>query len=391
MHLERIDDGPVPPHYNDLQGIGFLEAAFIGAEKPPSLDRHAVRTLLQSFDLLCMGCADLCRRQCGHSLPNQMPRFHQHAAWHVAFLRYAVSLVEHALSYAAPENARVFARCGSTSFSEYFETHDAVSRGYLDYLHATPDALAKLPYGMLCNSDAGTIQHVKNIYLLQQMLLSRLNALKLEPNFETHWDAEIDRSRLLAAFNAYTTKADSYFMQFRVLHQVPELLARAVRSRVDALCRPSRSMGPVLEHLIRIRDLYRLVTESTQSMLTLMTPSEYHQIRRNLGVTSGSTSSELKAQFLGNNLMRIEAVVKKRVGNPSSKAYRPLLESIYSDIRREALLWRDFHIGFPRNSLGVGTTSLIGSPDAVGKPLEWRNEARQRGRDVLPAPPLDSE
>jgi hypothetical protein len=367
--------GPIAATYEELQGIPRLDQAF--EQRPWNLDPDAltVRTILQCLALLYLNFADLCDRQLKHTLPDNIARFHQHTAWHLSLLRYGLSLIEHALSISPPADA---VPCPTgPAFSRYFEGYSEVCQAYIRHLDHHPPASNDISNCMLTNPHAAVAHNLKNIYLFQQILLSRLSILRVDHRYKEGWDAILNTAHLDAVFAEPRLIGDTYFSQFRLLHQIPELLARCAHERTALSLTDTESLSIV--HILRLRDQYRLVTESTQTMLHLMTPCEYHQIRLNLGVTSGSMSNQLRQCFLKSDVSAIEIAGRSLIEKSPRSSEAHFLKTLLDQIRLEALSWRDYHLGFPRNVLGgFGTKSLIGS-DAVNVALAWRNEEIRHG------------
>jgi tryptophan 2,3-dioxygenase len=157
-------------------------------------------------------------------------------------------------------------------------------------------------------------------------------------------------------------------MQFRLLHQIPEVLsfeaARLFKSaaehirekRKDAAIADLRAANICLDHVV----------SSLHPLVELMYPSEYYKFRAHLGQTSGSHSNDLAKSVLRQAYHSLaEAFVSLRL---PSAAGRDSVERILNDemnqVHQHISKWRALHIMLPRNVLGAEATSLIGSRNA---------------------------
>ena len=87
-------------------------------------------------------------------------------------------------------------------------------------------------------------------------------------------------------------KGDTYFTQFRGLHQIPEILGEEINDRLEQSIREIRShrLERAVEQLSIVGSLTEGVLASLPPMVDNLSTSDYHEIRENLGLTSGSHS-----------------------------------------------------------------------------------------------------
>ena len=196
---------------------------------------------------------------------------------------------------------------------------------------------------------------------------------------------------------------DTYFTQFRGLHQIPEILGEEVNDRLEQAIRALRDgrLHEAAEQLGCVNTLFESILASLPSIVDNLATSDYHDIRENLGLTSGSHSvclrfhmfthlysqlwEELSARLRGwlvpeNETPDIEAVVREidrqRSGNQDAWLARLVCTECLK-LRVFIFQWRDEHLNLPRNNLGGDfTKSLTGSPDAVRAVRHMRDAAR---------------
>ncbi|HZL96139.1 MAG TPA: hypothetical protein VFB99_20945, partial [Vicinamibacterales bacterium] len=216
------------------------------------------------------------------------------------------------------------------------------------------------------------------------------------------YDEFVAASGMRAAVYDRVLTGDSYFTQFRGLHQIPETLGEEANDHAEWAIRNIREgrLPQAVNHL-------RVVTVLADGMLASLPPmadnlatSDYHEIRENLGLTSGSHSVCLRFHMFSDLYHQLaEAVEGQLVGEALNKgdadvggAIRRVDETQTQDadacllhlLVSECLTfrsligqWRDQHLHMPRNNLGGDATkSLTGSPDAVMAVKKMRRAAR---------------
>ncbi len=205
-------------------------------------------------------------------------------------------------------------------------------------------------------------------------------------------------------------KGDTYFTQFRGLHQIPETLGEEANDQCEQAILDIRSghLPRALERLQCVTTLMDAMIMSVPPMADNLATSDYHDIRENLGLTSGSHSvclhyhmfGDLYNQFAG----EVTALLTGRGGNGHDSDGRDggvIGEAVAAadqnrshdqnawlthQIVNEALKmqssifhWRHLHLHLPRNNLGgEQTKSLTGSPEAISAVKKMLTSAVQR-------------
>jgi hypothetical protein len=141
-------------------------------------------------------------------------------------------------------------------------------------------------------------------------------------------------------------------------------------------------------------------------MVDNLATSDYHQIRENLGLTSGSHSVCLRFHMFTHLYDQLWDELSQRltqwaadagsggdvetaicdVAERRSEEWQPWLLHLLCTqclaLRTFIFLWRDEHLNLPRNNLGgESTKSLTGSPDAVQAVKHMRDAAE--GKDSM--------
>jgi hypothetical protein len=199
-------------------------------------------------------------------------------------------------------------------------------------------------------------------------------------------------STLREAVYEHQLTGDTYFTQFRALHQIPELLAAEINDRLEAAIRALRAgeREGALRHLSWANSLARPAAACLPPMIDNLATSDYHQIRENLGLTSGSHSVGIRYHMFTDLYDQLCAEVGQ--SGALEGALAPLLRSEVATFRSFVFGWRDQHLHLPRNNLGGDSTrSLTGSPDAVSVVRGMSEHARQKdpARALLAVPAND--
>jgi hypothetical protein len=200
-------------------------------------------------------------------------------------------------------------------------------------------------------------------------------------------------------------EGDTFFTQFRGLHQIPEILCVEINDRIEGAILEIRAKRPhaAYEHLRCANVLSAGILVSLPPIIDNLVTSDYHNIRENLGLTSGSHSVNLHyhlfrdlyqqlwealanyivdGQPCDDRITLIEATIRRAAETPDSDGDTFLLNLIGNEclqLRTFIGTWRDEHLQLPRNNLGSNKTrSLTGSLDAIQAVKGMRASARTR-------------
>jgi hypothetical protein len=406
--------GIIAEHYRDLQGLPVLEAARFTYPLPRASAASTMRAVFQAVELALLNLADVTARAADDLESGAQGSAVVKQAWARGFHRVLVRL--------STMPAQLGLSCGDSNGGSRLRISDSPAlREFLQALKRFDAALAAL-------IDEGHIDLERLIgdASLDTSAFQLLHLARVSNHEATVWEANLADVPVAAEVPSYETfvvskgmrdavydrvlTGDSYFTQFRGLHQIPETLGEEANDRLEQAIRHLRARETLaaLEHL-------RCVTVLTDGMLAAVPPmadnlatSDYHQIRENLGLTSGSHSVCLRFHLFGDLYGQLWEVLAHNVlqdaprsdGINIEQAFRAVDEVSTSDtvcghyhlVMNEFLTlrafvgqWRDQHLHMPRNNLGGGDTkSLAGSPDA----LTAVKQMRQRARTVDPMLPL---
>jgi len=200
-------------------------------------------------------------------------------------------------------------------------------------------------------------------------------------------------------------KGDTYFTQFRGLHQIPETLGIEANDQCEQaiLNIRARRLQRALERLQCVTTLMDAMVTAVPPMADNLATSDYHDIRENLGLTSGSHSvclhyhmfGDLYQQFSGEVIALLagrdgRAADEDSIGKATARADSQrshdqeswLTHQIINEaMKMQSIIfhWRHLHLHLPRNNLGGDMTkSLTGSPEAIKAVRKMLASASQR-------------
>lgn len=370
--------GVIAEHYYDLQSLGLVERARFERDFEHASDLSLLRTVLQACEIGLYNLADLLRRAaedragCATKL-----------AWCRGFHRVLVGLtgLGSVFTAASGRHTGPAVRPGeSPAFVEYLEAlkgfdrsvRRRVATGEFD-VHA---ALA----GESLPGPAFAIMHLARIGNHEATIWERSLRATAVPDSSVAYAELVASATLREAVYEHRLTGDTYFTQFRALHQIPELLAAEMNDRLEAAILALREgrVAAALEELVWINALTRPAAACLPAMVDNLATSDYHEIRENLGLTSGSHSVGIRYHLFTDLYEQLcEAVAG--CGAAQDGPLADLVRAELSSFRGFVFGWRDAHLHLPRNNLGGNSTrSLTGSPDAVSVVRRMAEHARSK-------------
>jgi tryptophan 2,3-dioxygenase len=402
------DRGAIAESYHDLQGLGVLAAAREAHPLPKATAASTLRAIFQAVEIALLNLADVVGRatadiENGTSSHGVVKMF-----WARGFHRVLVrlSLMPNQLGLATERNTRGVLRVReSPAFQEYVDALRAFDSSALRLIH-TGDFPAEMAIGERSLESAEfNLVHLARVCNQESTIWERNLAEVRVPAEVPSYAAFVVSRGMREAVYERVLKGDTYFTQFRGLHQIPEILGEEINDRLEQAIRDIRGslLEGAIEHLMVVGSLGEGVLASLPPMVDNLATSDYHQIRENLGLTSGSHSVCLRFHMfthlyeqlwdeLSHRLTLwaeeahpgagVEAAIHDVAERRSDESQPWLLHTLCTQclaLRTFISLWRDEHLNLPRNNLGgESTKSLTGSPDAVQAVKHMRDAAEAR-------------
>jgi tryptophan 2,3-dioxygenase len=409
------DRGVIAESYHDLQGLGVLAAARACFPLPHASAASTLRAIFQAAEVALLNLEDLLGRAAADVKAGALGRAVVKMAWARGFHRVLtrLSLIPQQLALALDED------------DERTVLRIEDSPAFADYLRA----LRSFDDVMLRRADSGDLDVETAIAdeSLDNALFSLVHVARVANHESTIWERNLAAVPVPAVASSYhalvvpdvikqavydrVLTGDTYFTQFRGLHQIPEILGEEVNDRLEQGVGDLRAgrWRKAADHLRRLNILAEGMFACLPPIVDNLATSDYHQIRENLGLTSGSHSVCLRYHMFthlyeqwAEELQRsicarsprtaqsdaIEDGVRRLARDSQRDTDAWILDLLIDEalkFRAFVFQWREEHLNLPRNNLGGEfTKSLTGSADAVQAVIHMRDTARARDA-LLPA------
>ena len=399
--------GVIAEHYRDLQGLPVLDAARQTYPLPSASTASTIRAVFQAVEIAILNLADLIGRAATDVAQGRTGRAMVKMSWALGFHRVLVRLST------MPQQLGLVpadvASCGLLRIAD--------SPAFAEYLHA----LEHFDRATLAQIDAGALALETAVAeeSLDSPFFALIHAARVSNHESTIWEENLATIAVGAPVPSYeqfvvaagirsavydrVLRGDTYFTQFRGLHQIPETLGEESNDRTEHAIREIRAgnLRTAVDHLRVVNVLAEGMLATLPPMADNLATSDYHEIRENLGLTSGSHSICLRFQMFTDlyhqlaealegvlngsesrsrddaSLVNTVRRIDETSGVDSGAWLRHLLLSECLTFRSFIFQWRDQHLHMPRNNLGGGSTkSLTGSPDAVAAVQKMRRSSR---------------
>jgi hypothetical protein len=385
--------GVIAEHYRDLQSLEVVERARYAIAFEPASDLSLLRTLLQGCEIALYNLADLLRRadaDAEHSLPK--------LAWARGFHRVLVSLSAIGARFTATLVSQGASRVPLHDSPAFLEYLDALKRFDRSLRWRIESGGLDLP-GILSGESLASVRfllvHFVRIANHESTIWERSMIGTAMPAAGMSYAELIASDTLREAVHQHQLTGDTYFTQFRALHQIPELLAAEMNDRLEAAILALREgqMEAAASELVWVNALAEPVAACLPAMVDNLATSDYHDIRENLGLTSGSHSVGIRYHLFTDLYEQVCEEVANCLDAAPTPA-RSLLIAQLAAFRGFVFGWREQHLHLARNNLGGDSTrSLTGSPDAIAVVRGMAEHARAKdpARSLVAAPEAEPE
>jgi len=405
------DRGVIAENYYDLQGLHILDAARRSRPLPVASPQSTLRAVLQAVEIALLNLGDVVSRAAtdinrGTFEPATVKIF-----WARGFHRVLVrlSMIPEQLAFSCKSpNGTVLLIEESPAFQEYINALKRFDGAVLGQIRLGQlDLEPTLAEGSL-DSSRFNLLHLARVNNHESTIWeSNLSAVRIPAICDSYEELILPQSMREAVYERIL-KGDTFFTQFRGLHQIPETLGCEVADYLEQAIRAmrERELAKAAEHLRCVNILMEGILASVPPMADSLATSDYHRIRENLGLTSGSHSVTLRyhifthlyeqlgqelatclaGQQVGHGLEESALQVATQTDDRRFADHQAwlvhLLTGYCLQLRTMIFQWREQHLHMPRNNLGgASTKSLTGSPDAIQAVRQMRNAARSK--DVM--------
>ena len=400
--------GVIAEQYSELQAISVLEKARRSYTLAPKSPESAVRAVFQAVEVALLNLESLLSRAAADVEQGRFGPAAVKISWARGFHQVMVhlSLMPHQLGLV-----------GDSEVHGVLKVSDSPAlRRYSDALKRFDSAIARCDkaseFGIekslaeeSLDSSKLRLLHLARICGHETTIWERNLAQVYVPIEVPSYEEFVVTQGMYDAVYDRVLEGDTFFTQFRGLHQIPEILCVEINDRIEGAILEIRAKRPraAYEHLRCANVLSAGILVSLPPIIDNLATSDYHNIRENLGLTSGSHSVNLHYHLfrdlyqqlweaLANYIVDgqpcddcitlIEATIRRAAETPDSDGDTFLLNLIGNEclqLRTFIGTWRDEHLQLPRNNLGSNKTrSLTGSLDAIKAVKGMRDSARTR-------------
>lgn len=386
--------GPIAESYEELQGLRWLRETWSKDHYPSASLASTLRVVLQGVEIGLLNQAQLLDRASECLAHLDLPSTLDYLRWSYAFHSVLISLGQVPQRLGLPEDdtsdgVTVLSIKESPAFQRFTERFQRFEEIGLRYFSGVTDT-----------PDSGSEQFSRLILLCNQLGVTweeNFSQLTL-PIVVSGYAEYIGAVELREMVIEFTLEQPTVLMQFRALHQIPEALGAVMADHLVAAIHALRedTLITAIEHVKTSNALGQVVVRCAETLSESLTFSQYHQIRENLGMTSGSHSATLHyalfydlyhqlwdqvTSFLrvGDTITedQIRQIDRAR-GDGPTEWLRSYLLSGCLEMRAILRQWRDTHLHLPRCNLGGGgVRSLVGATDATATVRSLRDKATQ--------------
>lgn len=396
--------GVIASTYDELQALPHLRAARDAYALPKASGAGGVRALLQAAEIALLNVADLLARARADVEGGALGRAVVKLSWAHGFHRVLLrlSMATERLVEPAAEVVHALHIDDSPAFRAFVDALAAFDQGV---------AAAGLPIEEALAHESLDTTLFRLLHLAR---VSNHEATVWEPAFAAvpvgadapPYEQYVATAELRAAVDDTKLDGDTFFMQFRGLHQIPEIVADEVNDRLEAAIRALRGdeLRASFDHLAAANLFLDVMVACVPPMADNLATADYHDIRENLGLTSGAHSAALRYHLfhdlyeqlcaallaalgtsdgdLAQSVQRVAEMGGETRGESDRAWLLDLLLREALTLRRLIDRWRMLHMHLPRNNVGgFATKSLAGSRDAVEAVRQMRDSAA--GSDPL--------
>jgi hypothetical protein len=378
--------GPIAESYDELQSLDALLAVVRAGSAPPAGSAwQAVRALYQGGEVAVVTLARLADTVTEHVVAGELAQAARAMDWMGAFGATFADLAWRVRDIAPRQAA-----------------HEAAHR--LDIARSPNWAELRRAETALCDALLASTEHGNGPADIGDQLTHRLLHYVMLQRQGLEYFATggapagyadlVCPEPLRAAVLERELGGRTVFGQFRAAHQIPEILVDAVNDHLEAAITAVRAhrLTAAAVTLGRTDRLLDAVVRSAELLADNLYTWEYHEIRENLGMTSGSHSTGLHFHLmrdlypqLRREVARLEeSDVDDTDGDDGAAGVAALVRGQAHTVGLHLDRWRLTHLNLPRNNLGgagTDTRSLTGARDAVSLVGNMRDRAARREDD----------
>ncbi|MBI4747181.1 MAG: hypothetical protein HY774_01730 [Acidobacteria bacterium] len=399
--------GVIAQTYSELESIPLLEAARNNHSLPKASPESCIRSVFQSVEVILLNLTDLVTRAAEDIQHENLHTAVVKLAWASGFgsiLSELCILPYRLASGSTTSGDRSWLRIeDSPAFQAHSQALLDLNQVFLRFIEEHPVQVTQAIADSSVDVPLSRIIQSLKIYA-HEVSYWKTSLYEIGVQQEiTSYDTFVGSSYIREAVLGRKLNGDTFFTQFRGLHQVPEIITAELNDHIEYAIRSIRdgSLNKASLYLRSANILMSVLVGSIDPIAQNLTPSDYHKFRENLGVTSGSHSVTLHYHFfrdlyrqLGTtflehiqrsgqacfgeeNLIQIIRLIDEHKLDDDRHFLTHLMVSELLTLQTRLDQWRHYHLHLPRNAVGGGgTKSLAGAHDGIEAVKKLRDVAR---------------
>ena len=399
--------GVIAQTYSELESIPLLEAARNNYSLPKASPESCIRSVFQSVEVILLNLTDLVTRAAEDIEHENLHTAVVKLAWASDFgsiLSELCVLPYRLASGRTTSGDRFWLRIeDSPAFQEHSQAFLSLNQVFLRFIEAHPAQVTEAIADASVDVPLSRIIQLLKIYAHEiSYWKTSLYEIGIRQQI-TGYDAFVGSSYIREAVLGRKLNGDTFFTQFRGLHQVPEIITAELNDHIEGAIRSIRdeSLNKAYLYLRSANILMSVLVGSIDPIAQNLTPSDYHKFRENLGVTSGSHSVTLhyhlfrdlyrqlgttfleyiqrsgQACFGEENLIQMIRLTDEHRLDDHRHFLTHLMTNELLTLQTRLDQWRQYHLHLPRNTVGGGgTKSLAGAHDGIEAVKKLRDVAR---------------
>jgi tryptophan 2,3-dioxygenase len=396
--------GVIAETYEDLQSLHVLKN--IRAEKPLPLasEESFTRSILQAVEIALLNSTELINQASKFVQSNDISSALPDMFWLRGFheILVSLSLLSEQCCNDINElpNYSQLTLSQSPAFQEYLVQLQKFDIAFNQYANSAKNNVSLkniIEENSLNNSTAQLIQIIR-LCSHESTIWERNFAVINIPSRSTQYEEYVGTKKIREMVFGLSLKGKTFFTQFRALHQIPEILIMEMNDHIEQSIVAMKKEDLISAHryLMKGNQLIQSITLSISPIIEYLTTSDYHSIRENLGLTSGSHSENIRRNLFSNlytkvgiEFLKLKSTeigmpeerrsIEKSCSNICLDSHSYLISLIEKEIltlRSFIFHWRDNHMHFPRNVIGGDfTKSLKGAHDSINAVRKMKEKA----------------
>lgn len=401
--------GVIAESYYELQGLHLLKVARDKHFLPKSSAESTLRAVFQAAEIALLNLDNLTKRAAADIKLDMLPLAMVKMSWSFGFHQVLSHLSkippQLAISCEASSSKGILHICESPAFIGYVDSQKLLDSSVLQQIEVGDIKIGSIIAERSIDDVSLNLLHLIRVCNHEATIWEHNLAAVCVPLAVPSYEEFVVASSIREAVYDIVLEGDTCFTQFRGLHQIPEILSEEVNDNLEHVIFAIRSshLQKAIEHLNWVNIMCEGILTSLSPMVNNLVTSDYHQIRENLGLTSGGHSVCLRYHLFKDLYEQLWKDLSHHVIDCQSKecqdsdveeAIRQIDRTRFDNIHSWTLhllfneclklrafinQWRETHLHLPRNELGGNSVkSLTGSPDAIAKVKQMRNNARKK-------------